>query len=110
MVESIEQPKKIPDYMISSYTEVNPLDLKAKEGENEITLMTYRLAVPEGTTRKEIVFFLTGFGAYCEHASWQFRNLSTNGYEIIAMDYRGFGNSGGTRAYMVSQETLYSDC
>ena len=108
--EETKTSDEIPEYMKLKFTEYNPLDLKVKDGEKEITLMTYRLAVPEGNDRKGIVFFFSGFGAYCEHSAWQLKNLPQNGYEVIAMDYRGFGNSGGMRGYLISSESLYSDC
>ena len=71
--------------------------------------MTYRYPVPEGTDRKGIVFYIHGFGSYCERYAYQARALAESGYEVIGMDQRGFGNSGGHRGLFESQDTVYSD-
>jgi alpha-beta hydrolase superfamily lysophospholipase len=44
------------------------------------------MAVPEGVTRKGIVFYIHGFGAYCERSAYIFNVFAENGYEIIAFD------------------------
>lgn len=57
--------------------------------------MTYRYPVPQGVERKGVIFFLHGYGSYCEHISHFFKMFAEKGYESFALDQRGFGNSGG---------------
>jgi alpha-beta hydrolase superfamily lysophospholipase len=72
--------------------------------------MTYRYPVPKGQERKGIVFYVHGFGAYSEHTAFMFKTLAeTRGYEVISMDQRGFGNSGGQRGLFESQSVIYGD-
>ncbi len=53
------------------WTEYDPLKLVVKEeDEEDVHLMTYRYAVPDGVQRKGIIFFIHGFGAYCEHVAY----------------------------------------
>jgi alpha-beta hydrolase superfamily lysophospholipase len=71
--------------------------------------MTYRFPVPSSVKRKGVVFYLHGFGAYCEHAAFIFKGFADKGYEVFALDQRGYGNSGGHRGLFESQEVVYSD-
>lgn len=98
-----------PDYMNEPYTDYNPLQLKAYEDNVEINLMTYRYRVPKGIQRKGVVFYSHGFGGYCENSAYAFKILAESGYETIAMDLRGFGNSEGTRGCLLTTATVYND-
>ena len=71
--------------------------------------MTYRYPVPQGVEHKGVIFYLHGFGAYCEHNSYLFKMFAEKGYECFALDQRGFGNSGGQRGLFESTEVVYSD-
>jgi alpha-beta hydrolase superfamily lysophospholipase len=68
--------------------------------------MTYRYPVPSDIERKGIMFYIHGFGNYCERYAFQARAYASSGYEVIALDQRGFGNSGGTRGLF---EESYND-
>jgi len=57
--------------------------------------MTYRHPVPENTEIKGVVFFIHGYGAYCDKTAFWFRMFVENGYEVFAVDQRGFGLSEG---------------
>jgi alpha-beta hydrolase superfamily lysophospholipase len=48
--------------------------------------MTYRYPVPEDTERKGIIFYVHGFGSYCERYAFQAKTFAEAGYEVIAMD------------------------
>ena len=95
--------------MLEKFTEYNPLNLKAFEDGKEIDLMTYRYAVPEGVVKKGIVLNLAGYSEYCEYSAYFLKKYAENGYEVLAVDLRGFGNSGGTRGFLNSCATLYND-
>ena len=95
--------------MLEKYTQYNPLELKAFEDGKEIDLMTYRYAVPDGVQLKGIELYLTGYGSYNEFNAYILKRYAENGYDALAIDLRGFGNSGGTRAYLNSSATIYND-
>lgn len=67
--------------------------------------MTYRYPVDE-SVRKGVIFYIHGFGSYCEPYAFQAKMWADSGYEVIAMDQRGFGNSGGERGFF---EDSYAD-
>lgn len=85
------------------------MKLKVEQDGEEIALMTYRYPVPEGVARKGIVFYIHGFGAYCEHVAFIFKQFAEKGYEAFAMDQRGFGNSGGHRGLYEGSDQAYGD-
>jgi alpha-beta hydrolase superfamily lysophospholipase len=91
------------------WPETDPLSLKVTQDGEEISLMTYRYPVPEGKNRKGVIFYIHGFGAYCEHNANQFKIFSDRGYECYALDQRGFGNSGGHRGLYESADQMYGD-
>jgi len=92
----------LPEHLAVLWPETDALRLRVEQDDEEITLMTYRYPVPEGTDRKGVVFYIHGFGSYCERYAYQARAFAESGYEVIAMDQRGFGNSGGHRGLFES--------
>ena len=68
--------------------------------------MTYRYPVPSDLERRGIIFYIHGFGSYCERFAFQAKAYSEAGYDVVALDQRGFGNSGGTRGLF---EDSYND-
>ena len=48
--------------------------------------MTYRYPVPHGTDRKGIVFYVHGFGCYCEKYAYIAKVFAEAGYEFIGFD------------------------
>ncbi|TNV81410.1 hypothetical protein FGO68_gene13523 [Halteria grandinella] len=98
-----------PSYMTEvAWTDTDPLKLRVEQDGETITLMTYRLAAAEGQ-RKGVVFYIHGFGAYCEKSAYMLKQLADRGYEVFALDQRGFGNSGGQRGLFESQKVIYGD-
>ena len=71
--------------------------------------MTYRYPVPEGTARKGVIFYIHGYGSYCERYAFQAQTFAEAGYEVIGLDQRGFGNSGGQRGLIESTNVVYAD-
>ena len=53
------------------WPETDFLKLRVYQDDEEVTLMTYRYPVPQGVERKGIVFYLHGFGSYCERYAFQ---------------------------------------
>ena len=68
--------------------------------------MTYRYPVPSDLERRGIIFYIHGFGSYCERFAFQAKAYAEAGYDVVALDQRGFGNSGGTRGLF---EDSYND-
>lgn len=99
----------IPEHIAVPWPETDNLNLRVMQDDEEITLMTYRYPVPEGTARKGIIFYLHGFGSYCERYAYQAQAFAEAGYEVIGMDQRGFGNSGGHRGLFESSDVVYAD-
>ena len=58
---------------------------------------------------KGLIFFNHGYGGYCEHYAFFFKPFAEAGYDCIAMDTRGFGNSEGLRGWVESDDVLYGD-
>lgn len=56
----------LPDHLAVPWPETDPLHLRASQDDEEITLMTYRYPVAEDIERKGIIFYIHGFGSYCE--------------------------------------------
>lgn len=98
-----------PAHMQVPWPEVDPLELRVTQDDEEITLMTYRYPVPHGTARKGYIFFIHGFGAYFEHYAGFCKSFAERGYECLALDQRGFGNSGGHRGLFESEDVIYGD-
>ncbi len=98
-----------PEYMQVKWPEVDTLKLRVEQDGEPVTLMTYRYPVPEGVKRIGVVFYIHGFGAYCEHMAYLFKLFADNGYDVFAMDQRGFGNSGGQRGLFESEKVVFSD-
>ena len=90
-------------YFNEIFPELDPLDLRVKQGNKEIKLMTYRY--PPSANFKEskgIIFYLHAYGTYGEKCAFFFKNLAHSGYDCFALDLRGFGHSGGERGFMES--------
>lgn len=86
------------------------LDLKVTQYQHEIKLMTYRYPLPSSTvTRKGLVFFIHGYGGYCMRTGFWFKLMAEAGYEVYALDQRGFGLSEGERGFIESEDILYGD-
>jgi hypothetical protein len=49
------------------FPECESMDIKVKSKKGiEYKLVTYRYPVPEGIERKGIIFYIHGYGSYCE--------------------------------------------
>ncbi len=99
----------LPEHLAMPWPEVDPLKLRSTQDDEEITLMTYRYPVPMGKERKGIIFYIHGFGSYCERYAYLAQAFADAGYEMIGMDQRGFGNSGGQRGLFESNKVVYAD-
>jgi hypothetical protein len=49
------------------------LKIRVTQDDVEITLETYRYPCPQGVERKGVVFYIHGFGAYCEYSAFFFK-------------------------------------
>lgn len=108
-VPGSKAPVDYPAHMQVEWPEVDPLKLRAEQDGEDIILMTYRYPVPADRPRKGVAFYIHGFGAYCEHSAFIFKHIAEAGYEVFALDQRGFGNSGGQRGLLESQKVIYGD-
>lgn len=92
-----------------AWPEEDILGLKVEQDGVEVKLHTYRFPVPESVNRKGVVFYVHGLGAHCERTAFIFKGFAEQGYEVFALDQRGFGNSGGLRGLFEDSNQVYSD-
>ena len=90
------------------FPEADPLDLRITTNGEEVKLMSYRW--PAEGDRKGVIFMYHGYGSCAAHISVFAKFYAADGYEVFAMDMRGFGNSEGERGFINSSDQLYSDC
>lgn len=103
------QKAPVPDYLQVEWPEQGVLDLKVEQDGVEVKLHIYRYPVPERVIRKGVVFYVHGLGSYCERIAFIFKGFAEQGYEVFALDQRGFGNSGGHRGLFENSNQVYSD-
>ena len=97
-------------YYYEQWPEINPLNLVVtKKDGTLLKLQTYRYPVPESQKRKGILFYIHGFGGYCERTAYIYKTIAASGYECLAFDQRGFGNSEGQPGIYESTEVIYGD-
>ncbi|CDW79718.1 UNKNOWN [Stylonychia lemnae] len=101
--------KKQDLYYNEIWPEIDPLQLRVEQDGKIIKLQTYRHPVSDRSKLKGVVFYIHGYGGYCEHMEYMFKHFANAGYDAYAMDQRGFGRSEGLRSWIESQETMYSD-
>lgn len=99
----------IPAHIQTPWPETDSLKLRVSQDDQEVVLMTYRYPVPFGVEMKGVIFYIHGFGSYCQNYAFQAEAFANAGYEVIAMDQRGFGNSGGERGLFENSEVVYGD-
>eukprot|EP00347_Sterkiella_histriomuscorum_P015096 403358334 len=103
-------PKGHDSYYYEEWPEKDVLGLRVQQHGKEIKLITYRHPVDtQQCEKKAVVFYIHGYGGYCERISYMFKHLAAAGYECFGLDQRGFGKSEGERAWLESQELIYSD-
>jgi acylglycerol lipase len=93
--------ERIPMPIIDSF-EYKVKDLHSNE---LIKLTTYEY--PSKGEAKAVLFYLTGYGDYCENYGYFFDKFAEAGIHVYAFDRRGFGNSEGQRGEI--GEKLYED-
>lgn len=76
----------MPEHIAVPWPETDVLKLRVEQDDEEIPLMTYRYPVQAGTDRKGVIFYIHGYGSYCERYAFQGRAFAEAGYEVIAMD------------------------
>jgi alpha-beta hydrolase superfamily lysophospholipase len=85
--------------------EQNPMDLRVKQfGKDEIKLANYRFVPKEPEKRKAVCFYVHGYGSYIASQAHYLGALADENYEIFAIDWRGFGESGGLRGVIENKE------
>ena len=50
-----------------------------------------------------------GFGDYCERSAYIFKTKAACGYDCVAFDQRGYGNSEGERGFYENPDQIYGD-
>ena len=93
--EELEMKAKVIDYAATTFPEVNPIDFKLPDlkGKGEIKIQNYRYPCPPGVDRKGIVQWIHGFNDYSGRYAFAAKQFAEKGYEVVAMDQRGFGFS-----------------
>lgn len=79
------------------------------EGDKEIKLNTFRWPVPSGEQRKGVVFLIHGYGAHAGQMAVTAKFIAAEGFEVLAMDMRGHGDSQGFRGDFASADQVYND-
>ena len=89
------------------YPEEDVVDLPVEQYGETIHLKSYRW--PAVGEKKAVVFYIHGYGSFASHNAVYAKYLAEAGYEVFAMDQRGFGYSEGQRAVIEKTEDIYSD-
>ena len=97
--EELEHHRKFIDFSKEAYPMVNPIDflLKDYKGNGQVRIQNYRYPCAENTTRRGIVQLIHGFNDYAGRYAYLAKTLTQHGYDVVAMDQRGFGYSEGAR-------------
>lgn len=56
--------------------------------------------------RKGIIYYIHGYGDYCQRYAFFAKYFAEAGYDFVGMDQKGFGYSGGKRALIDSAESM----
>ena len=109
--EELIHKKKFIDFAAVAYPEVNPIDLVVKDlkGNGTVRLQNYRYPANSGSARKGIVQWIHGLNDYSGRYAYLAKILTQNGYDVVAMDQRGFGFSEGARGFIESGESARDD-
>ena len=55
------------------------------------------------------MFYIHGYGSYANNEATVCEALATRGYDVFAIDQRGFGNSEGQTAVVENNQDIYDD-
>ena len=94
-----------------NYEEENFISLTAFDSsrtENLLKLHTYRQN-SKSTTPKAVIALLNGLGAHSNQGGHVAHYFAERNITTVSYDYRGFGKSGGSTAYIESLETHMKD-
>lgn len=98
---------RIIDYFGNPFPIENFLEHKtAVEG---IPLYSCRWPATAQPPRGVVIYF-TGYGSYVGRYGFIAKFYAERGYDFVAMDYEGYGRSGGPRSVIKSKDGLYEDC
>ena len=97
--------RKFIDFREVDFPEINPIEMvvPAYKARGEVRLASYRYPADPTGPRKGIVQWIHGFGDYSGRYGYLAKQLSEAGYDVVAIDQRGFGNSEGTRGYITEE-------
>ena len=109
--EELKVKRKYIDFAKITFPEVNPIDftVPAIKGNGQVRLQNYRYPCAPGVERKGIVQYIHGNSDYGGRYAFMAKTLAENGYEVFALDRRGFGFSEGQRGYLHSIECIKDD-
>jgi len=87
------------DFGAHRFPEVNPLPLVSvsQRTGKYFKLANYRY--PSQGKRKGIIFFVHGYGEYCERYAYFAKAFAEAGYDFAGIDWRNFGHSLTDPAY-----------
>ena len=108
--EEMTHRRKYVDFTQETFPEVNPIELLLPEykGSGQVRFQTYRY--PAATSsRKGIVHYIHGLNDYAGRYAFIAKKLAQNGYDVVAMDQRGFGFSQGTRGFIPEPQLARDD-
>jgi alpha-beta hydrolase superfamily lysophospholipase len=81
----VDKKYPLPEHIQLAWPEEDILRLRVMQDGEEIMLQTYRYPV-DPSFRKGVIFYIHGFGSYCERYAFQAKMWAEAGYEVIAMD------------------------
>lgn len=81
--EDWEYANKYIDFKRFEWSEENPIDYKAENGER---IANYRQTVPEGVEKKGTVFFIHGYGCTVKNHAYLGHMFASEGFEFCGID------------------------
>ena len=98
---SEEHKRRQIDYTSVAWPEVNPIDYTVAGNR----MQNYRFpATCDPADRKGIVQWISGYGDYAGRYAWLAKLIAGRGYDVVGVDWRGFGHSEGKRGILGSSQ------
>jgi acylglycerol lipase len=75
----------------------NPINFTCKSGKVTYNLHSFEYPNSKSVPLKGILFFIPGYGEYCDFYTAYFSEFANQGYRVFCYDRKGFGKSEGYR-------------
>jgi len=96
------------EFMRVPWPQEDLFDYRVTQGKAQIKLHSYFYPC-QTDQRRGVLFYIHGHGTYAGRFAYFFKLFAEAGFDVFAVDQRGFGKSEGERGCMDSQEAIYKD-